>query len=67
MQNSSSQTNSELLIEPLQVEYLQAAIDLEREAGLGPTELAQMFKRLQSASSLLLGAFREFDAAPDCC
>ena len=62
MQNSSSQTNSELLVELLQVEYLQAAIDLEREAGLGPTELVQMLNRLQSPSSLLLGAFREFNA-----
>ena len=63
MLNSSFQTNSELLIEPLQAADLQAAIDLEREAGLGPTELVQMLNRLQSPSSLLLGAFREFDAA----
>ncbi len=62
MQNSSSQLNSELLVEPLQADYLQAAIELERAAGLGPTELAQMLSRLQSPSALLLAIFHRFDA-----
>ncbi len=65
MQNSSSQPNPELLIEPLQVADLQAAIELESAAGLGPTELAQMFNRLQAPTSFLLGAFREVAATAE--
>jgi ribosomal protein S18 acetylase RimI-like enzyme len=61
MPNFKSQTHFEFLVEPLQVDYLQAAIDLEREAGLGPTELTQLLERLRSPVALLLAALRQSD------
>lgn len=64
MPNFTSRTHAELLVEPLQVDYLQAAIDLEREAGLGPTALAQMLARLRSPAALLLAVLRELDDVP---